>query len=85
MAKNNQLISFYKTLNARTSDILPKMYSAVAIALWECLDMSDDDKVEAIESIILDTQYIWQQCADGHIDILERCKELTGIDVQNEC
>lgn len=81
MAKNKQLTQMYKNMHSKISDTLPKMYSAVAIALWECLDMSDDDKVEAIESIFTETQEIWQQCADGKIDILERCRELTGIEI----
>lgn len=81
MAKNKQLTAYYKALSAKTSDIIPKLYSAFAIALWRGLDMSDDDKVEAIEDIISETQLIWQECADGRIDILEECRELTGIEI----
>lgn len=81
MAKNKQLIEFCKVLNARTADILPKLYSAFALALWEGLAMPEDEKVEAIKDVIATTQEIWQAHADDEIDILERCRELTGIEI----
>ena len=81
MAKNKQLAEFYKVMQAKIADTLPRMYSAVAIALWHQLDMPDEEKVEAIESVFAETQEIWQKCADGMINIMEECKELTGIEI----
>lgn len=81
MAKNNTLINRHKILHQKIAEILPQTYAALAIALWSTLDMPDEDKQDAIETIFAESQAIWQECADSHKNMIRMCRELTGIDV----
>lgn len=83
MAKNKALLNTYRNLQRKIDETLPKMYAAMAIALWEGLDMPEDDKVEAIIDIFATSQALWQDCADNDKDIMQICKDLTGIDIMN--
>lgn len=81
MGKNNAFINAQKLIHKEINKILPNIYAAMAMALWNLLKMPDDEKQEEIEDIFAESQAIWFDCADNDKDMLEMCEELTGIDV----
>lgn len=81
MGKNNAFINKQKLIHKEINKTLPKLYAAMAIALWNKLDMPEDKKQDAIESVFSETQDIWCDCVDNGKDMLRLCEELTGIDV----
>ena len=81
MAKNKGFINRQKVFHQKIAGLLPQAYAAVAMALWNTLDMPDAEKTDAIEVIFAESQRIWQECADNHMNIIQMCRELTGIDV----
>lgn len=91
MAKNDKLINSLRQIAARnrlenvriaSERDTPQIYAALAIALWKTLDMPDDQKVDAIETIFAESQDIWIDCVESGDDMLMLCEELTGIDVR---
>lgn len=81
MGKNNTFINTQKLIHKEINKILPNIYAAMAIALWNTLGMPDEEKQEAIEDIFSESQDIWCDCIDNDKNMLEMCEELTGIDV----
>ena len=96
MAKNNKLINSIKEIAARNREEnirvasekdTVQIYAALAMALWNTLDMPDSEKADAIETVFEESQSIWMDCIEKGYDMDKKCLELTGIDVRNgvEC
>lgn len=91
MAKNDKLINSLKLIAAKNREMhmeqaaerdTPQIYAALAIALYRLLDMQDDEKAETINSIFVESQEIWTDCADNGLDINQMCIDETGIDIK---
>ena len=55
--------------------------AALAISLYRLLDMPEQEKAEAINSIFVESQNIWLDCVNRGLDINQMCIDETGIDV----
>lgn len=69
-------------LKDRIDKTLPYMYSAMALALWNVLDESEDEKREDIATLINESQIIWNECANEGKSIIDWCEEVTGFDIR---
>ena len=90
MAKNNALINSILAVaeRNRSSHVAeaadkdtPQIYAALAIALYRLLDMPENDKADAINSIFVESQEIWSDCIEHKLDINQMCIDETGIDI----
>lgn len=88
MSKNDKLIEAVKALakrneleNIKKSAIkdTPQIYAAICIALHNNLDIPEEDKLDAINQILADSQQIWLDVLSSGNDILDECEEITGI------
>ena len=93
MPKNNKLINSLAMIAARnraenikaaSERDVPQIYAALAISLWNLLGMPDEEKADAIEDIFAESQKIWQESWENGEDMVEKCKDLTGIDIMAE-
>ena len=93
MPKNNKLINSLAAVAARNREAnmraaserdLPQIYSAIALALWNMLALPDEEKADAIEDIFAESQKIWEESWENGEDMVEKCKDLTGIDIMAE-
>lgn len=94
MGKNDRLINSLKTVAARNRDEhirtaserdTVQIYAAMAIALWNTLDIPDEEKQEAIATVFAESQAIWTECITKGFDMAQQCEDITGIDVKNGC
>lgn len=81
MGKNKAFINAQKLIQKEINKILPNIYAAMAMALWNTMEIPESERQEIIENIFSESQAIWFDCADNDKDMLEMCEELTGIDV----
>lgn len=93
MGKNNKLINSLAEIARRNreNNIMaaserdtPQIYAAIAIALWNTLDMPDEDKADAIETVFAESQAIWTECVEKDIDVEQLCEDKTGICIRGE-
>lgn len=61
---------------------LPYMYSAVALALWNVLDETDEEKRQDIATLINESQIVWTECVNEGKSIIDLCEEVTGFDIR---
>ena len=93
MAKNDKLINSLREIAARNRAMnvmaaserdTPAIYAAIAIAIYRLLDMPDEEKAEAINSIFVESQMIWENAVEQNIDIQTLCEQETGIDIRGK-
>ena len=92
MPKNDKLINNLRMIAARNREMnvaaaaeqdTPAIYAAIAIALHRLLLLeSDEDKVDAINTIFAESQEIWIDCVERGVDMVKYCKDETGIDIR---
>ncbi len=68
-------------LHKRIKLILPYIYSAITLALWNVLDEKDEEKTEDIITLINESQRIWNDCVDNNVNIIKWCEEVTGFNI----
>lgn len=91
MAKNkNKIKTTNKKMNAacnylhqRIKLVLPYIYSAIALALWNILDEPEEEKYNNIAMLIEESQIIWNKCVEDGKNIVDWCEEITGFDIRN--
>lgn len=83
MMRNRKLNVACEYLHTRIKQVLPYVYSAVALAMWDVLDETDDEKYEDIATLIQKSYEIWIQCEEEGRDILKWCEEVTGHDIKH--
>ena len=71
-------------IHTRITNDLPYMYSAVALALWNVLDETDEEKEEDIKVIIDESMRVWNDIVENGKDILEECERITGFCMKEE-
>lgn len=91
MSKNDKLINAMKEVARRNRQLnttlaaeeqMPQIYSAIAIALWDCLEAdNDEDRLCQIYEVFNRSQEVWQEHPK---DICEYCIEHTTIDVRTK-
>ena len=79
MAKNKNLIEQYKYLYRKASDITPSVYASIAIPLVDNYGWNGDE----VENLFKMSQDIWQDNATDRMTMIEKCLELTGIDLRS--
>lgn len=80
--KNRMKDACNNYLHLRIKQVLPYIYSAMALALWNVLDETEDEKVEDIATLISESQEIWTECVNSGRNIVEWCEEVTGFDIK---
>lgn len=70
-------------LHLRIKQVLPYIYSAIALALWYVLDETEEEKYDDIAMLINKSQEIWTECVNSDKNIVEWCEEVTGFDIKN--
>lgn len=88
MARKNKPIDRKKLamcnyLKDRINKTLPYMYSAIALAMWNVLDETDEEKREDIATLINESQVVWNECVNEGRDIVDWCEEITGFDIRS--
>lgn len=78
MGKNNKLIEKYKFVYQQIKHITPRVYAAIAIAMYR-----RGYSFEEIEELFAESQEIWTECVENDVNMLEMCKNETGIDVES--
>lgn len=78
---NKQKKAMCNYIHDRINKVLPYLYSAIAVAFWNKLDMPDEEKADAICTLIAESQRVWEESTEKGIDITKWCEDLTGIDV----
>ena len=81
--KNRKMETECDYLHSRIKLVLPYIYSAIALALWNVLDETEEEKVKDIATLIQESQEIWEKCANEGISVVKLCEEITGFDIQN--
>ena len=66
-------------IHTRITNDLPYMYSAIALAMWNILDETDEEKVQDINTLLNESQMIWNDIVANGKDILEECEKITGF------
>ena len=74
---NKKLIERYKMMYQQIKYITPKAYAAIAIAMHR-----RGYEFEEIEAIFAESQEIWTECVQSDVNMLEMCKNETGIDIE---
>lgn len=83
ITKNRKMEYACEYIHNKIKYILPYIYSAVALELWNVLDETEEEKTQDIATLILESQEIWQKCVDDGKDIVKWCEEVTGFDIRN--
>ena len=67
----------------RIKKYLPYMYAAVALALLNILDETDEEKQEDIARLINESMLVWNDIVDNEKDVVEECERITGICIKD--
>ena len=62
---------------------LPYVYSAIALAMWNVLDETDDEKHEDIMTLINESMVVWNDIVENGKDVVEECEKVTGISMRD--
>ena len=83
--KQNNLLKFsLDYIHERITNDLPYMYSAVALAMWNLVEGSDEEKYDAIMDMIAESSRVWNDIVENGKDIVEECERVTGICIRDE-
>ena len=66
-------------IHTRITNDLPYMYSAIALAMWNILDETDEEKVQDINTLLNESQMIWNDIVENGKNIVEECERITGF------
>ena len=83
MAKNRMFHAKKKYIDHKMPPLLNQIYASIALAIWNILDMQDEEKNEIIEAVFAESQSIWYDVAESGEDIMQLCEDITGIDLKN--
>lgn len=74
---NKQLNKLLAKMERQCREITPSVYAAIALALWRKRGW----RFQRISDLFADSQEIWNECIQSDINMIEMCKQETGIDV----
>lgn len=80
MAKNNDLITRYKTLYNKINQIVPEVYAGIALALQRNYGWD----YEQINELFEGSQRIWEDCNEKNVNMVQMCADETGIELRNK-
>ena len=82
--KENRLLNAsLNYIHTRITKDLPYMYSAVALAMWNVLEETDEEKYEDIMTLINESQIVWNDIVANDKDVIEECERVTGISMRD--
>lgn len=82
--KQNRLLEFsLDYIHERITNDLPYMYSAVALAVWDLVDGTEEEKYDAVMDMIQKSSAIWNDVVENGKDIVEECERITGICIRD--
>ena len=83
--KDNRILSAsLEYIHTRITNDLPYMYSAVALAVWDLVEGSEEEKYDAVMDMIQKSSAIWNDVVENNKDIVEECEKITGISMRDE-
>ena len=80
MAKNNDLITRYKTLYNKINQIVPEVYAGIALALQRNYGWD----YEQINELFEGSQRIWEDCNEKNVNMVQMCADETGIELRSK-
>lgn len=80
--QNKMLNASLNYIHDRIKKDLPYMYSAVAIAVHNLVDGDEEEKCNAVEEVIKESNRIWIEVVENGKDITEECERITGFDIR---
>lgn len=80
MAKNNDLITRYKTLYNKINQIVPEVYAGIALALHRNYGWD----YEQINELFEGSQRIWEDCNEKNVNMVQMCADETGIELRSK-
>lgn len=81
---NKTMMSFaLDYIHDRITKYLPYMYSAVALAMWNILDETDEEKEADIKMLIEESMMVWNDIVENGKDVVEECEKITGISMRD--
>ena len=80
MAKNNKLVNQYKEMYKQITQITPKVYAALALALHREYGWG----YTRINRAFATSQDIWDESNERDIDMIKMCEEETGITLMDK-
>lgn len=81
--QNGILNASMKYIHTRITNDLPYMYSAVALAVWDLVDGTEEEKYDAVMDMIQKSSAIWNDVVENNKDIVEECEKITGICIRD--
>lgn len=66
-------------IHDRITKNLPYVYSAIAIAMWNILEETDEEKHDDIVMLINESNRVWNDIVENGKDVVEECEKITGI------
>ena len=82
--KDNRILSAsLEYIHTRITNDLPYMYSAVALAVWDLVEGSEEEKYDAVMDMIQKSSAIWNDVVKNEKDIVEECERITGICIRD--
>ena len=82
--QNGILNASLEYIHTRITNDLPYMYSAVALAVWDLVDGTEEEKYDAVMDMIQKSSAIWNDVVENGKDIVEECEKITGISMRDE-
>ena len=78
--KENRLLNASMDyIHTRITKDLPYMYSAVALAMWNVLEETEEEKVQDIQTLINESKIIWNDIVENGKNVIEECERITGF------
>lgn len=71
MAKNKFLINQYKKLQENIRDTTPRVYAALALALYR----NHGWRHKRINNLFNESIIIWNECVQSDLNMIEMCKK----------
>ena len=68
-----------KYIHTRITNDLPYMYSAVALAMWNILDETEEEKIEDIKTLLSESRMVWNDIVENGKNVVEECERITGF------
>lgn len=79
MAKNKALMNGCKILYKKIQSITPEIYASFALVLSRNYGWTH----EQIEELFMQSQELWNECANSSLNMVEICDEETGIELRS--
>lgn len=71
-------------IHDRISKNLPYVYSAIALAMWNLYEGTDEEKHDAIMELIQESGRVWNDIVENEKNVIDECERITGVSIRDE-